>query len=263
MRRVIAIAHVVWLDWIRRKDIYVFLALLTSLLLVLTSADLFGLRGAMRFVLDTGLLLAWLFGWFLALNAGSREFPLEESRGTVYLLLAKPISRAELVVGKWLGAWVSTVYAVLLFYVVTATVARLHGVRTAPVLLLQTFLLHAAGLAVLTALATWCATRFNRDAAASLAGVASAAAWLLVPRIPILVGQASGWRANALLTLYYALPHLELFDLRRRVVHEFPPVSSGTCLTVLAYGSTLTATLLLLAWVAYRRKHFTRDRLAE
>ncbi len=263
MRRTLAIAQVVWLDWARRKDVYVFLALLAGLLLLLTSVDLFGMHGALRFALDVGLLLAWLFGWLLALNAGSRELPAEESRGTVYLLLSKPITRAELVIGKWLGAWVSTIYAVALFYAATLAVAGLHGVLAAPRVLLQAFVLHAAGLAVLTALTTWCATRFNRDAAASLAGVASAAAWVLVPQVPVLIGQASGWRASALLALFYALPHLELFDLRRRVVHDFPPVAGGTCLMVLAYGAALTAMMLLLAWIAYRRKRFVRDRLAE
>jgi ABC-type transport system involved in multi-copper enzyme maturation permease subunit len=233
------------------------------LLLALTSADIFGLRGSARYALDMGLLLVWLFGWILALNAGSRELPQEESRGTIYLLLAKPVRRGELLVGKWLGAWSGVVTAVLLFYLVTWLIVASQGVVVPAGLLAQTFLLHACALGIITALALLCATRLNRDAAATLAGVVTATALLLVPRIPTLALQGDAHRAVILRALYHVLPHFELFDLRRRLVHDFGPLDAMTFLTIAAYGCALIALLLLGAWLAYRNKRFVRDRLSD
>jgi len=259
----LAIAVVVWVDWMRRKDVYVFLVMLVAILFAVTSVDAFGLRGVALYGLDVALLLAWLFGWLLAVNAGSRELPQEESRGTVFLLLAKPMTRADLVIGKWIGAWTSVACAVALFYVAGSAVAWLRGVRFDAVVMVQALLLHAVALAILTALAVACSTRLNRDAAATLSGTISVAAFLLAHRIPELALHSRGWQGDALLVLYYVLPHLELFDIRQRVVHGFGPVGTATTASVILYGIALTATLLLAAWLAYRGKRFSRGALAE
>ena len=258
-----AIAIVVWLDWIRRKDAYVLLIMLVALLLAVTSVDAFGLRGVGMYALDVALLLAWVFGWLLAVNAGSRELPQEESRGTVFLLLSKPITRADLVIGKWIGVWTGVACAVLLFYAAGGAVVRLRGVRFDVAAMMQAWMLHAAALAVFTALAVAFSTRMNRDAAATLSGLLSAAAFLLTPRIPELVLHSGKWNQDVLLVLYYILPHVELFDIRQRVVHGFGPVSASTAAAVLLYGTVLTAMLLLAAWLTYRGKRFARDSLAE
>jgi ABC-type transport system involved in multi-copper enzyme maturation permease subunit len=263
MNKVVVIAGIVWLDWLRRKDAYVLLALLCGLLLALTSVNVFGLQGTARYALDIGLLLIWGFSWLLALNAGSRELPQEEARGTIFLLLSKPLRRDQLLLGKWLGAWSSVSGAVLLFYLAAWGLLAAQGVVVQAPLLLQATLLHACALGILVALALLCATRLNRDAAATIAGVLSAAGLLLVPQLPALALHGSPARATLMQVLYYALPHLELFDVRRRLVHEFGPLDAATFLGLLLYGAILTALLLLAAWLAYRHKAFARDRLAE
>ncbi|MDD5707573.1 MAG: ABC transporter permease [Kiritimatiellae bacterium] len=263
MNKTLAVAHNVWLDWMRRKDAYVMLALLCGLLLALTSVNVFELQGTARYALDIGLLLIWGFSWLLALNAGSRELPQEESRGTVFLLLSKPLRRDQLLLGKWLGAWSSACAAVLLFYLATWVLLAAQGVSVQRLLLLQAILLHACAVGAIVALALLCSTRMNRDAAAAVAGVLSAASMLLVPQLPALAVHGSAARATLMQALYYALPHLELFDVRRRLVHEFGTLDAATFLLALLYGSILTAMLLLVAWLAYRRKPFTRDRLSE
>ncbi len=263
MSKALVIAGIVWLDWLRRKDAYVLLALLCGLLLALTSVNVFGLQGTARYALDIGLLLIWGFSWLLALSAGSRELPQEESRGTIFLLLSKPLTRGQLLLGKWLGAWSSVSAAMLLFYLSAWALLAAQGVAVQAPLLLQAMLLHACALGIMVALALFCATRLNRDAAATTAGVITATGLLLVPRLPALALHGSQARATLMQILYYALPHLELFDLRRRLVHEFGVLDGATFLALLLYGAILTVLLLLAAWMAYRHKSFARDRLAE
>ncbi|MBU1694112.1 MAG: ABC transporter permease subunit, partial [Verrucomicrobia bacterium] len=108
MRRALIIARVVWLDMLRRKDLYVMAILLLTLLFVLMSLNLFGLGAVIRYILDVGLLLAWLFSLVLVVGLAARQLPREESRGTIFPLLAKPVTRGELLLGKWLGSWTAS-----------------------------------------------------------------------------------------------------------------------------------------------------------
>lgn len=270
MVRISTIAWIVWLELLRRKDVYVLLILLGVLLFALGTLDIFGLAGVVGYVKDIGLMLAWLFGWILGVTAGARELPREESRGTIFPLLAKPVRRLDIVLGKWLGAWSVVTASTLLFYLLVCAVVLLAMTRdmTAaqvlnPAALAQGFILHALALAVVVAVALAFSTRMNYDAAATLSYVVTAAAFFVVPRVPEFLVQQKGLSNIVLMALYHLLPHFELFDMRKRIVHDYGPIPTATFLMVLAYGLLLCGVILALAWCAYRRKLFSRSTLAQ
>lgn len=258
MMRIFTIAHIVWLEMIRRKDLYVLLILMSALLFVLLSLNVFGLGGVVRYVMDVGLLFSWLFSVILMVSASARQLPQEESRRTIYPLLAKPITRGELLVGKWMGAWSATVAATMLFYGLVLAVLHLRGGTTEAATLAQGFVLHAIGLGWLGAASMLFSTRMNFDAAATCSYILAAACFFVAPRVPEMLVYQQGVAATLLLALYYALPHLELFDLRIRMVHAWGPVSAEVFITVLLYGIVWTVLFLVLAWLAYRRKPLRR-----
>lgn len=263
MSRMLTIARVVWLEMLRRKDIYVLIILCGALLAGMGSINIFGLGGAVSHVKDTGLFMAWVFGWLLAVNAAARELPQEEARGTVFPLLAKPVTRADVVLGKWLGAWSIVTVAVLIFYGLTLGMVMARGGRMNLPAMAQGLILHAVVLAVLTAIAMACSTRMNHDAAASLSFVMTAASFWVVPRIAEFVAKETGWRATLLMILYNVLPHFEVLDLRPMMVREHGVLSAVPFFLAAGYGVLLTAFFLLLAWMGYRHKRFSRDTLAE
>lgn len=274
------IAGLVWREMLRRKDIYVLLILLAALLFSLLSVDIFGLKGVAAYVKDLGLSFTWLFAWILAVLVGARQLPAEERQGTIFTLLSKPITRAELVVGKWLGAWSITSAATLCFYalimvvvavpeVFSATSGGLTGAGEAlrrnsfqPWLLLQATLLHAAALAVICAIALALSTRMNFDAAATFCFVLTAASLLVLPRIPELLLKLAGLHAAAMTVLWYLMPHFEVFDLRQRLIYDGIPARWTIVGLSLAYGMTMTALILLMAWLGYRNKKFRRGDVA-
>lgn len=258
MMRVWIIAGVVWREMLRRKDVYVLLILLVAFLITLLALNIFGLAGLVTYVKEIGLLLAWLFSWILGVTISARQLPQEEQRGTIFPLLAKPVSRGELLVGKWLGSWTMAAVATAVFYAVLILVVRLRGGACDPVVLAQTLTLHCVLLGIIAAAGILFSTRLNADAAITLTFVVTLAAYLVLPRVPTLILHSQGFSQTALLILYYLLPHMELFDLRQRLVYGWPPVSAGTLLLVLIYGALITAGLLVLGWLAYRRKRFTR-----
>lgn len=258
MTRIRAVAAIVWLGMLRRKDMYVMLLLLGALLAVLVSLDIFGLGGAVGYVKDIGLLMAWVFSAILTVTVSTRELPQEEARGTVFPLLAKPISRFELIAGKWLGCWSIAAAATMAFYLLVATIVGSKGGGFDLTTLAQGFALHACALGILAGIGLLFSCRLNQDAAAALTYIAAAVSALVVPKVPQLAVAASGPAGWALTAVYHLMPHFELFDMRTRLVHDFGPVRWGTFCAAAAYGVCLTLAFVLLAWLAYRRKRFAR-----
>lgn len=258
MSRVLVIARVVWLDLLRRKDLYVMAILMLTLLFVLMSLNLFGLGAVVRYILDVGLLMAWLFSLVLVVSLAGRQLPREESKGTIFPLLAKPVTRAELLLGKWTGSWTASVFATFAFYAVIVTLTVLRGGVVNAGCLGQSFLLHAAALAWISALALALSTRMTYGAAASMAYVLCGAAFLVAPAVPELLAHEPGPSGAVLSALYYALPHLDLFDLRQRLIHDWGPAPWPDALGILLYGIVWAAVFLLLAWLSYRTKRFRR-----
>jgi len=261
MKRAWTLATIVWLEMIRRKDIYVLFIMLAALLVAMIALDVFGLGQVTGYVKDIGLLAAWLLGWILAINTSIRQLPQEETRGTIFPLLAKPVTRWELIVGKWLGVWVVVMTAMLLFYLTTWGVVALKGGAFNPLTLIQAFVLHAVALAVLVAIGIALSTRLNADAAAAMAYVLTGAAFAIVPHISMLLAVTTGLRGALLNALYYLLPHFELFDLRRRLVHDWGAAEGLAVGGATLYGALLTLGFLLLAWIGYRRKRFSRGEI--
>ena len=258
MSRLLAITRTVWLEMIRRKDLYVLLILLVSLLFILMSLNIFGLGGLVRYVTDLGFTLTWLFSWILGINFAARQLPQEEARGTIYPLLAKPLTRGQLIAGKWLGAWSATAVATLAFYVLIVLIVRLRGGHFIPESLLQALLLHLTALGIVTAISVAVSTRMTYGAAATMSYVITVSSFIIVPQTPYILVNEQGITRSALLTFYYALPHFELFDMRQRVVHEWGPVSWSVLGGIILYGMVWTGILLILAWMGYRKKTFKR-----
>ncbi|HOW96640.1 MAG TPA: ABC transporter permease [Kiritimatiellia bacterium] len=258
MKRILVMARVVWLDLLRRKDLYVMAILLLTLLFVLMSLNLFGLGAVVRYILDVGLLMAWLFSLVLVVSLTARQLPREESRGTIFPLLAKPLTRAELLLGKWLGSATASVFATLAFYAVIVALTALRGGAVNGPCLGQAFLLHGMALALVSAVALALSARMTYGAAASMTYVLCGAAFFVAPAVPELLVHEPGPSGNVLLALYYALPHLDLFDLRQRLIHDWGPAPWADVVGIAVYGAVWTGLFLLLAWLAYRTKRFRR-----
>ena len=55
-------------------------------------------------------------------------------------------------------------------------------------------------------------------------------------------------------TLYYCIPHIELFNLRDQLVNNRPLPSVFYCGLASLYAAAYTATLLYATWLLFRRK---------
>jgi hypothetical protein len=62
---------------------------------------------------------------------------------------------------------------------------------------------------------------------------------------------------SVIYTIYFIIPHLELFDVRERVVNDWGLVSWLDCGLAALYAAAYTGLFLLLTWLAFRRKSLT------
>jgi ABC-type transport system involved in multi-copper enzyme maturation permease subunit len=103
VRRVVAIARNAFREAVRDRVLYN----LVLFVLLLTGAAIFigELSGGQerKIIVDLGLSAMLLFGVFIAIFVGVGLVYKEIERRTIYTIFAKPVSRGEFIVGKYLG----------------------------------------------------------------------------------------------------------------------------------------------------------------
>ncbi len=259
MNRIMAIARVVVLEMLRQKALYIMLILIAGLLFAISSMDVFGIGGVVRHVQDIGMLTVWIFSWATAVMVSARQLPRAEKSGAVFGLLAKPLSRGQLLTGKWLGAWLLAATAALVFTLTVVLTVIFRGGYFDAVTLLQSVVLHLSALAVICAAGITLSTVMNEDAALTATLLLTVGSYFLLPRLPYVLATLPGWRALPVYVFYYLGPHLEWFDMRRRLVHGWGAAPWWAFTTVLVYGALWTAAALCSGWLAYRNKRFNRN----
>jgi ABC-type transport system involved in multi-copper enzyme maturation permease subunit len=100
---VLVIARASWLELVRRKDLAVAGMFLMGLLLLLGAARLVGFEHAAAgtLLLNLSLTVVTAMAQIMTLVMAARQFPEELEQRTLHPLLARPVRRAEVVLGKW------------------------------------------------------------------------------------------------------------------------------------------------------------------
>ena len=91
----------------RRKDIYVLFILTTVITLGFGAVNFFNDDQIVRYLKEICLALIWLSSIVIAVMTGARQIPDELERKTIFPLLAKPVTRADVILGKYLGSWLA------------------------------------------------------------------------------------------------------------------------------------------------------------
>jgi ABC-type transport system involved in multi-copper enzyme maturation permease subunit len=264
---VLRIAANVFKESVRDKVLY---SIVLFAVIIIAASMLLGQLTAgqeVKIVKDLGLAAISLFGHFIAIFIGIGLVSKEVERRSIYALLAKPMSRAELVLGKFFGLLstlslnvvVMTVALVIVLGVYEATEpaqvrASWEGPALDPALGVAAFLI-LVELAVVTAIAL-CFSTFTSPVLASafsiglvIAGHFSADLknFEQVVDSPVAAAMARG--------LYYVLPNLAPFDVKSQVVHALPIAPMYVALTT-GYGVVYVGALLTLAVLFFSRRDF-------
>jgi len=116
MKNIFAVAGVVIKELYRRKDFYVLFIVTVLICLVMAMVNIFDDDKIIRYLKEICLLLVWISSLVIAITTTARQIPAERENRTLLPLLAKPLSRTQLVLGKFLGCWIACGLTLLCFY---------------------------------------------------------------------------------------------------------------------------------------------------
>lgn len=254
MNRIVAVAEVVIRELIRRKDFYVLFVLTAAITLLMGSITFFNEDDIARYVKEICLLLIWLATLVIAVTTAGRQLPSEKESRTIFPLLAKPISRTEVLLGKFLGCWVAVGITLLVFYVFfgVISVAREHELPV--VNYLQAIGLHWMMLGIVIAAALLGSLVMTPAANVSIVILGVIGIWTVAEYLNQFAATSGGLIGWVTFALYYAVPHLEIFDIRERVIHGWDPVPWDAVGLASLYALIYTALLLAAAALIFRRK---------
>ncbi|MFH7241867.1 MAG: ABC transporter permease [Spirulina sp.] len=257
LSRIVVIARNVFLEVIRDRILY--LMALFALLMVAAALLLPPVSAGteQKIILDLGLAAMHLLSVIIAVFVGTGLVNKEIEKRTVLVLLAKPVSHGEFIVGKHLG--LSAVLAVLLggLGLMFAAMLAIIGVpfSFASLALATGFMLLEAML--LTAVAIL----FGVFTSSLLATLLTFAVYLMGHLTQDLVAftQLSDNPGIQRLTngLYLFLPDLERLNLRNLAVYGLELLPDPlTLVTHVAYALIYSALLLTVATVVFSRRQF-------
>lgn len=115
------ITRAVWIEAIRRKDLWVVVFLMG---LFVVGGGIFrllreGTPAESQFLMNLGMTVAWNLSAVLTVFFGGRQIPSEIENRTLYPLLAKPVRRIDLIIGKITATGSVGAALILLFTIVS------------------------------------------------------------------------------------------------------------------------------------------------
>jgi ABC-type transport system involved in multi-copper enzyme maturation permease subunit len=205
-----------------------------------------------KIVVDIGLAAVSIFAVILIVLLGAGSFHMEKERGILRALLAKPISRVDFILGKYLGTLATVSMVIVLMAAVHMLVVWLSGAKVTSTMLWAVYMtMLEAGL--VTALLTLFSC-FTSPVLGSFFTIACVAAGHFSSDLLDFANRFGGGLPKAVVTgVYYLLPNLGLTTLRAEAVHNLA-VPQGMVLAVSLYVVLYAGVLLYTATVIFRAR---------
>ncbi len=207
-----------------------------------------------KIVTDMGLAAINLIGVIIAVFVGIGLVSKEIERRTIYTIMARPISRAQFVVGKYLGLVVTlsvnlSIMLLVFLFTLWWSGASVH------VSLMQAVELIFVELLVVTALALFFSTFSSAMVSASLT-IGLYVIGHLTPDLKGIAEKSHNELTTMLLTgIYYLCPNLEMLNIKGQAAAGVS-VSLAYQTMATVYGLFYASLLVVVACVIFQRRDF-------
>ena len=255
MNQIFAVAGIVIKELYRRKDFYVLFIVTVLICLVMGSVNIYNNPDIIRYDKAICLLLIWISSLVIAITATARQIPAEREQRTLLPLLAKPLSRTQLILGKFLGCWMACGLTLLCFYMFFGALAATREHEWPLLGYLQAISMHWAALGVVISLTLLGSLVFAAPSSNATICFVIVGGILFVGRYLDIVALSlrEPWRSG-LYGIYYVIPHLEFFDMRKLIIHDWPLISWEYIGLAILYAVGYTAVFLAGACLVFRKK---------
>lgn len=208
-----------------------------------------------KIIIDIGLASISMFGILMVILLGASSYSREKEQGILPSILAKPISRVDFIVGKYLGTvltiWmVMVVMGFLYLFVTVLSRSALNGT------IFLAMYLSAIEVALLTAVMTF----FSSFTTPLLSSFFTACVFISGHLSKDLLAFAEHFGQTFFRFIstvaFYTLPNLSLFNIRPEAVHDLPVLERYSS-SVTMYAFFYIMFFLFLSSVIFRRKDVT------
>jgi ABC-type transport system involved in multi-copper enzyme maturation permease subunit len=255
MSVVLAVAGVVIKEMYRRKDFYVLLILVALITGLMGSVNFFGDDKIVRYLKEICLDLIWIASLVMAISSMARQMPAEKENRTIYPLLAKPVSRTQLLAGKFLGCWLACGVALFCFYLFFGCLSAAKEHHWPLVFYFQAATLHWAMLGIVLGIVLLGSLVFAAPSSNGTICLVVITGILFLGRYlnRVALGLPEP-RRGVLYGIYYFIPHLEWYNVSELMVHNWPAINWPAYGAALVYALIYTGLLVFAACRLFRRK---------
>lgn len=205
-----------------------------------------------KIVVDIGLAAIPIFGVLLIVLLGAGSYHQEKERGILKSLLVKPITRADFILGKYIGT-VTTVVMVMLSMSVVYLLAMIISGTAFSANVFWALYLSVLEIALVASLLTFFAS-FTAPVLGSFFTVCTVVAGHLSKDLLEFADRFSAPVPKLLAhAAFYLLPNLSLFNIRAEAVHGLP-LPAGFVSSVTIYGVFFTLVVLFLSSLIFKSK---------
>jgi ABC-2 type transport system permease protein len=272
LTRISWMTRLTFLEAIRQR-FFAFLILLSAAL-VLSSVSFrfldFG-HGELKFVCDFGFGGMFLFGSVLAVVMSAQLFFAEMDNRTALTLLAKPVSRTEFLVGKFIGVWLvlgvfiftlSTLLAIILWARCQELTAAAIEVGKAPPELSITGLFSYTGMqwarlgvvaAMILMVASLARTFLFTVIVGSMLVVAGQLQWLAQETL-LKPGELNFFSKALLSISTYIIPNLQQFNIGDALTLDHGSVADGAVTLALFSGTCYIVVFIFIGSLIFRQR---------
>jgi len=255
MNTVWALSGVVIKELYRRKDFYVLLVLTALITIAAGSANFFNDEKIVTYLKDICLLLIWISALVIAIGTAARQIPAEREQRTIFPLLAKPVTRWQVILGKFAGCWLACGLALVVFYAFFVVVSGTREHHWPLLNYFQALWLQWVMLGVVIALVLFGSIVFSAPSANATICFVVVAGILMIGRHLSKVALQQPEPVQTLVyVVYFLIPHLEWYDVRDLVIYDHGLVPWVDCGLATLYGAVYVLFFLFAAWLAFRRK---------
>jgi len=220
----------------------------SRLLALLTVGD------RIKIIMDVGLASISFFGALMAILMGTGLVYKEIDKKTIYTLLAKPITRIQFLLGKFLGLMVTLFIMLLSMTVIFLVIIFFHTFRIEWPIFIAFFFIFLE-LCLITAVALL----FSCFSTPILSSIFSLSFYLIGHiswGLETLIEKMNPGAGKILMQILYTfLPDLENFNFKAEIVHNLP-IPFGVYVYAILYSLFYTAFVLLLAMLVFRKRDF-------
>ncbi len=254
MNRILAIAENTFKESLRQRIMLLLIVFSIILIVISLFLEPFALGESPKLLRDFGMAVASIFGVLVVIIIGSTLIHKDIEKRTIYTVIAKPVKRSEIILGKFLGLF-------LLVAILQGAMAIIHqftiliyeGKFDLPILLNLPFslieIMVLSGILLL----------FSSFSSTTLTSIMGVLFYVIGHASPDLKLFADTVKVSLIKYLaygfYYLLPNLENFNLRLELVHKLP-VYPDQLLFSICYGLIYTIFLLYLAIIVFEKREF-------